>query len=133
MLKHYLLAGVLLSWSVLAQAHICVISELTLKKGEVQANLQVIIADLTEVLTDYTVVPFNAEVTDVTPLTLNAHHGVFTFTGVGAGTIAIVLGILASIVMAFFAILWYPVKRLIKKRKAAQKVDAHTSGGSGNS
>jgi len=39
--------------------------------------------------------------------------------GAGAGTIAVVLGILASVVMAFFAILYYPVKRLLKKRKAA--------------
>lgn len=41
--------------------------------------------------------------------------------GAGAGTIAVVLGILASIVMAFFAILWYPMKRLSKKRKAARE------------
>ena len=34
--------------------------------------------------------------------------------GAGAGAIAVVLGILASIVMAFFAILWYPIKRLLK-------------------
>ena len=40
--------------------------------------------------------------------------------GAGAGTIAIVLGVLASIVMAFVAVLWYPLKRLIKRRKAAQ-------------
>jgi len=40
--------------------------------------------------------------------------------GAGAGTIAVVLGILASIVMGFFAILWYPVKRMIRKRKAGQ-------------
>ena len=46
--------------------------------------------------------------------------------GAGAGTIAVVLGILASIVMAFFAILWYPLKRLVKKRKAAKKVGAET-------
>lgn len=39
--------------------------------------------------------------------------------GAGAGTIAIVLGILASVVMAFFAILWYPMKRLLKKRRPA--------------
>lgn len=37
--------------------------------------------------------------------------------GAGVGTIAVVLGILGSIVMAFFAILWYPLKRLLKKRK----------------
>ncbi|RVU34282.1 hypothetical protein EOI86_23225 [Hwanghaeella grinnelliae] len=44
--------------------------------------------------------------------------------GAGAGTIAVVLGILASIVMAFFAILWYPVKRIMKKRKAAKQAVA---------
>ena len=37
--------------------------------------------------------------------------------GAGAGAIAVVLGILGSIVMAFIAILWYPFKRLLKKRK----------------
>jgi hypothetical protein len=41
--------------------------------------------------------------------------------GAGAGTIAVVLGILASIVMAFFAILWYPAKRLLKKHKLARQ------------
>jgi len=53
--------------------------------------------------------------------------------GVGAGTIAVVLGILASIVMAFFAVLWYPVKRMIKKCKAAlqnsEAVESDTSEG----
>jgi hypothetical protein len=37
--------------------------------------------------------------------------------GVGAGTIAIVLGILSSIFLAFVGIVWYPIKRLIKRRK----------------
>ncbi len=48
--------------------------------------------------------------------------------GAGAGTIAVVLGILASILMAFFAILWYPVKRVVKKRRAAKQVaeDLHS-------
>lgn len=40
--------------------------------------------------------------------------------GAGAGTIAVVLGILASIVMAFLAILWYPLKRLLRRRKATR-------------
>ncbi|MCG6942109.1 MAG: hypothetical protein LJE69_12770 [Thiohalocapsa sp.] len=40
--------------------------------------------------------------------------------GAGAGTIAVVLGILASVVMAFFAVLWYPVKRVFKKRRSAR-------------
>jgi hypothetical protein len=43
--------------------------------------------------------------------------------GAGAGTIAVVLGVLASIVMAFFGLLWYPIKRLMKKRKAAKGQD----------
>jgi len=37
--------------------------------------------------------------------------------GMGAGTLAVVLGILASIVLAFFAVLWYPIKRLLKRSK----------------
>ena len=41
--------------------------------------------------------------------------------GAGAGTIAVVLGVLASVFLAFVAILWYPLKRLLKKRKGAQK------------
>lgn len=41
--------------------------------------------------------------------------------GVGAGTIAVVLGILAAIVMAFFAVLWYPVKRILKKHRASRQ------------
>tara|TARA_B100000686_G_C16791928_1_gene979323 strand:+ start:1436 stop:1705 length:270 start_codon:yes stop_codon:yes gene_type:complete len=38
--------------------------------------------------------------------------------GLGAGTIGVVIGILASIVLGFFAIIWYPIRRLIKKKKA---------------
>jgi len=34
--------------------------------------------------------------------------------GLGAGTIAIVLGVLSSIVLAFLGILWYPFKRLLR-------------------
>jgi O-antigen/teichoic acid export membrane protein len=41
--------------------------------------------------------------------------------GLGAGTVAVVLGILASIAMAFFAVLWYPIKRLFKKKKRTIK------------
>ena len=37
--------------------------------------------------------------------------------GLGAGAVAVVLGILASIGIAFMAILWYPLKRLFKKGK----------------
>jgi hypothetical protein len=51
--------------------------------------------------------------------------------GAGAGTIAIVLGILSSIVLAFVGILWYPAKRLLKKLKGSQKAaTAANAGGS---
>jgi hypothetical protein len=41
--------------------------------------------------------------------------------GVGAGTIAVVFGILSSIFLAFVGIIWYPIKRLIKGRKASKE------------
>lgn len=37
--------------------------------------------------------------------------------GLGAGTIGVVLGILGAIFVALFGILYYPVKRRLKKRK----------------
>ena len=38
--------------------------------------------------------------------------------GLGLGTLAVVLGVIGSVLLAIFAILWYPLKRLLKKRKA---------------
>ena len=35
--------------------------------------------------------------------------------GLGGGVITAVLGFFTSIVLALFAIIWYPVKRLIRK------------------
>ena len=46
------------------------------------------------------------------PLAVHAYIG----PGIGVGVIGVVLGILVAIVLAFFAILWYPVKRLFVKR-----------------
>lgn len=37
--------------------------------------------------------------------------------GLGAGTIGVILGIIGSIFIALFAIIWYPLKRLLKKKK----------------
>jgi hypothetical protein len=37
--------------------------------------------------------------------------------GLGAGTISVVLGVLGSIFIALFAIIWYPLKRFLKKIK----------------
>ena len=51
------------------------------------------------------------------PMTANAYIG----PGAGAGTIAIVLGILSSIFLGFVGILWYPIKRLIKAWKASRE------------
>jgi hypothetical protein len=41
----------------------------------------------------------------------------YTGPGLGAATIAVVVGFVASIFVALFAIVWYPVKRLLKKGK----------------
>jgi uncharacterized membrane protein len=37
--------------------------------------------------------------------------------GASAGTIAVVFGVIASVFLAFVAIVWYPIKRLFKGRK----------------
>jgi hypothetical protein len=59
------------------------------------------------------------------PLTAQAYVG----PGVGAGTIAVVLGILSSIFLAFVGIVWYPIKRLIKGRKKAKDASSHDDAG----
>jgi hypothetical protein len=60
------------------------------------------------------------------PVTAHAYVG----PGVGAGTIAVVLGILSTIFLAFVGIVWYPIKRLIKGRKAAKaQKNAHAEAG----
>ena len=41
--------------------------------------------------------------------------------GLGAGTIAVVIGFVAAIGLAMFAIIWYPIKRFIKNRKPRAK------------
>lgn len=38
--------------------------------------------------------------------------------GLGAGVIGVVLGLIASVFLALFALFWYPIKRLAKRRKA---------------
>jgi len=39
--------------------------------------------------------------------------------GLGAGAIAAVLGILGSIFLALFAVIYYPIKRMRRNRRAA--------------
>jgi hypothetical protein len=41
--------------------------------------------------------------------------------GVGAGVIATVLGVLTAIALALFAVLWYPLKRLLKPKHGKNK------------
>ena len=37
--------------------------------------------------------------------------------GVGGGTIAVVIGILVSIFLGIFAVLYYPIKRILRNKK----------------
>jgi hypothetical protein len=53
-------------------------------------------------------------------LPITAAHA-YIGPGAGAGAIAVVFGILSSIFLAFVAIVWYPIKRLFKRRKATAK------------
>ena len=45
--------------------------------------------------------------------------------GIGGGSIAATLGIIIAIFAAMFGLIWFPIKRLIKKRKEKKekKVD----------
>ena len=49
------------------------------------------------------------------PLSAVAYVG----PGLGAGAVGAVLGVIAAIFLGLFAILWYPFKRMLKKRSAA--------------
>ena len=42
--------------------------------------------------------------------------------GVGAGTIAVIVGIFGAIFLSLLAVIYYPIKRVLK-RKRANKVD----------
>lgn len=45
--------------------------------------------------------------------------------GAGAGTIAIVVGVIASVFLALVAIVWYPLKRLFNGRKKSGQIKSH--------
>lgn len=56
--------------------------------------------------------------------TLNAGlASAYVGPGLGLGTIGTVLGVLISIVLAIIALVWYPIKKLFKKRKVNQEKD----------
>ncbi|WP_299601541.1 hypothetical protein [uncultured Tateyamaria sp.] len=40
--------------------------------------------------------------------------------GMGAGAVAVVFGVIGSIFLAIFAVLYYPIKRTLKNRRAPQ-------------
>ncbi len=44
--------------------------------------------------------------------------------GVGAGAIGAVIGVIGSIFLAIFAVLWYPLKRMLKARKKTADADS---------
>lgn len=56
-----------------------------------------------------------AAVAAATPL--DAAHA-YVGPGLGLGSLAVVLGVIGSIFLALFAVIWYPIKRLIKKHRA---------------
>ena len=41
--------------------------------------------------------------------------------GVGAGAVAVTLGVLGSIVAGMLGVIYYPIKRMIKKRKKGRQ------------
>ncbi len=45
------------------------------------------------------------------------HAMAYVGPGLGAGTVGVVLGIIGSIFIALFALIWYPCKRLLRKIK----------------
>ena len=47
------------------------------------------------------------------PAAANAYMG----PGLGLGLISVVLGFIGSITLGFFAVLWYPVKRFLRRRR----------------
>ena len=51
------------------------------------------------------------------PLSSHAYIG----PGMGGGVIAITLGFIAAVFLAFFGILYYPIKRVINKRRNKNK------------
>ncbi|MGD9331302.1 MAG: hypothetical protein PVJ53_08310 [Desulfobacterales bacterium] len=57
----------------------------------------------------------------LSPMSAKAYVG----PGLGAGTIGVVLGVIGSIFIALFAFLWYPIKRIFKKKKKSKTQDTH--------
>lgn len=51
-------------------------------------------------------------------ITVPTYAAAYIGPGLGAGAIGVVLGVFGSILLALFAVLYYPIKRVIKRRRA---------------
>ena len=47
--------------------------------------------------------------------------------GVASGALAAVVGVIGSIFLALFAVIYYPIKRMLKRRKSAAATDTDTA------
>ena len=43
--------------------------------------------------------------------------------GVGAGALGAVVGVIGAVFLAIFAVLWYPIKRMMKGKKKPAQAD----------
>ena len=46
--------------------------------------------------------------------------------GLGLGTVSVVLSVLLAILLSLVAIIWYPLKRIFKKKQASKNSNAKT-------
>ena len=49
--------------------------------------------------------------------------------GLGVGAIAAVLGVISAVLLAIFAVVYYPIKRAMRKRKGAGKPEPSATAG----
>lgn len=60
----------------------------------------------------------------VLALALVGQAHAYTGPGLGLGTIMVVLGFIGSIFVAIFAAVWYPIKRMLRRKKLENQPDA---------
>ena len=53
------------------------------------------------------------------PVSANAYIG----PGMGAGALATIIGVITSLFLAIVAVVYYPIKRLIKKLKSSKPIE----------
>ena len=54
-------------------------------------------------------------------LLLSCNAFAYIGPGMGSGVIAAIIGILAALIISIFGIFYFPIKRIIKKRKSHKK------------